>query len=116
MDASGNIPLPPIPLKKTGESIIGAPYWVLAKLASALRPLNFLFSARSSLRFGCDEYDYSDEKDEQQAPNQLFSEACLDDHECLPRFRRDETISRQLLPHYRVPNDWRPFSRRNTQG
>jgi hypothetical protein len=24
MDASGSIPLPPMPLKKTGESIIGA--------------------------------------------------------------------------------------------
>jgi hypothetical protein len=28
MLASGSIPLPPMPLKKTGESIIAAPYWL----------------------------------------------------------------------------------------
>jgi hypothetical protein len=34
MQASGNIPLPPMPLKKTGESIIRAPYWLPRKLTS----------------------------------------------------------------------------------
>src|SRR4051812_2295567 len=34
MLASGSIPLPPIPLKKTGESIILAPYWPGARGAS----------------------------------------------------------------------------------
>jgi hypothetical protein len=34
MDASGNIPLPPIPLKKTGESIMAATYWQRPRLAS----------------------------------------------------------------------------------
>jgi hypothetical protein len=34
MLASGNMPLPPIPLKKTGESIIGAPYWGKPRAAS----------------------------------------------------------------------------------
>jgi hypothetical protein len=32
MDASGSIPLPPIPLKKTGESIIGAALLAAARI------------------------------------------------------------------------------------
>src|SRR3954454_18247274 len=35
MQASGSIPLPPMPLKKTGASIIAAPYWQGASKASA---------------------------------------------------------------------------------
>src|SRR5690242_17348489 len=50
MQASGNIPLPPIPLKKTGESIIAAPYWRERRAASGAEPSDWARLAKNESR------------------------------------------------------------------
>src|SRR5438445_4529803 len=53
MDASGNIPLPPMPLKKTGESIIG-----VALLGHALNGQPHAACARMFANVRSDERDF----------------------------------------------------------